>query len=64
MSDAKTYKARITEMLAKVPPGILSGSHQKVVQYKEAVEMAKAATKQNNLSALNTACSRLETFYK
>ena len=63
MTTPQHYKARIKEMIAKVPPSVLSGSQQKAADYKSAVEAAKAAVNQNNLTKLMQACSRLSSFY-
>jgi hypothetical protein len=64
MSEVKQYKQRIEEMLKKAPPSVVNGSYQMAANFKAAAAAAKKAANQNNLSALTTACSRLESFYK
>ena len=64
MQEAKHYREGIKSLLKQVPPGVLSGSYQRSVSYKEAVDRAHQALKTPNSTAkLSEAYKQLAAFY-
>lgn len=64
VNQAKMYRDRIEQMLKTVPPSVASGSYQKSVAFKDAVDKAQKALKSpNSVLKLSAACNTLSMFY-
>lgn len=59
------YRARIHEMLKRVPDSVLAGAHGRAAAYKKAVTQATKVARATNpsLAALITAHNQLSSYY-